>query len=231
MFASTCTSGENRPSGCPRKTASPCRVRGLKSGSCGCAHPNWSAMATGDSPLVLDDKGRLYLQRLYRDERQLAEALRSRALAEPSPFSITRADEVGPLLERYFKGPPPDGGPDWQKVAAVATILKKLCIISGAPGTGKTTTVAKILGVLLEMTLPRPLRIHLCTPTGKAAARLGGGLGRGQPPIGLPSRCRCNPRRFGALYHPPPSGSPTGGRGKGISLSRRQSPAHRSGRP
>jgi exodeoxyribonuclease V alpha subunit len=141
----------------------------------------------GDSPLVLDDKGRLYLQRLYRDERQLAEALRSRALAQPPTFSITRPDEVGPLLKRYFKGSDPDKGPDWQKVAAVVTILKRLCIISGAPGTGKTTTVAKMLGVLLEMTLPHPLRIHLCTPTGKAAARLGEALAEASRQLDCPA--------------------------------------------
>jgi len=142
----------------------------------------------GECPLVLDRKGRVYLQRLYRDEQQLAGLLRQRALAESPP--PPRPDEVGLLLERYFGSCAHEGGPedptDWQKVAVLVTILKRLCIISGAPGTGKTTTVAKILGVLLEMRLPQPLRIHLCAPTGKAAARLGEALGQASRNLDCP---------------------------------------------
>lgn len=129
-----------------------------------------------DRPLVIDDRGRVYLQRLYRDEQQLAAALRRRALAESPPFPAVPTDGVPRLLDRYFPGPLPEDQPDWQKIAALVTLSKRLCIISGAPGTGKTTTVAKILGVLLELAHPCSLRIHLCTPTGKAAARLGAAL-------------------------------------------------------
>jgi exodeoxyribonuclease V alpha subunit len=85
-------------------------------------------------------------------------------------------NNCAPLLNRYFGNSPSDGSPDWQKIAAAITLLKRLCIISGAPGTGKTTTVAKFLGVLIEWTRETPLRIHLCAPTGKAAARLGASL-------------------------------------------------------
>ena len=140
----------------------------------------------GNRPLVLDDKGRVYLQRLYRDEQNLAADLRHRALAERPPVPITRPHEVRTLLERYFGGSDKKVGPDWQKVAAVVTILKRLCIISGAPGTGKTTTVAKLLGALLEMTCPDSLRIHLCTPTGKAAARLGAALAEASRQLDCP---------------------------------------------
>jgi len=125
-----------------------------------------------ERPIVLDDKGRVYLQRLYREEQYLAGALRQRALGEQPPWPIVRPDAMPVLLERYFGRPGHRITPDQQQLAAVVTILKRLCIISGAPGTGKTTTVAKILGMLLEMAHPHPLRIHLCTPTGKAAARL-----------------------------------------------------------
>ena len=45
-------------------------------------------------------------------------------------------------------------------------------IITGGPGTGKTTTVAKILNLIIAYTGNTKLRIHLCAPTGKAAARL-----------------------------------------------------------
>lgn len=64
---------------------------------------------------------------------------------------------------------------DWQKVAVVMSMLKPFLIISGGPGTGKTTTVAKIL-VLNQMISARPLRIALAAPTGKAAGRMGEAL-------------------------------------------------------
>lgn len=62
-------------------------------------------------------------------------------------------------------------GINLQKVAAAFAALKHLCIISGGPGTGKTTTVTKVLLLLCALS-PRPLNIGLCAPTGKAAARL-----------------------------------------------------------
>ena len=64
---------------------------------------------------------------------------------------------------------------DWQKVAVVMSMLKPFLIISGGPGTGKTTTVAKIL-VLNQMISDRPLRVALAAPTGKAAGRMGEAL-------------------------------------------------------
>lgn len=64
---------------------------------------------------------------------------------------------------------------NWQKVAVVMSMIKPFLIISGGPGTGKTTTVAKIL-VLNQMISERPLRIALAAPTGKAAGRMGEAL-------------------------------------------------------
>jgi exodeoxyribonuclease V alpha subunit len=125
-----------------------------------------------DRPLVLDHRGRLYLQRLFQDERFLAASICRRAMAESPPLPAISHDDAHILLDRYFHDPLDEDSPDWQKVAALVAVLKRLCIVSGAPGTGKTTTVARILGVLLEMAPPQPFRIHLCTPTGKAAARL-----------------------------------------------------------
>jgi exodeoxyribonuclease V alpha subunit len=127
-------------------------------------------------PLVCDRHGRVYLQRLYRHEQQLAQRLCRRAASAGQTLSQEQMKQLRSLLNRYFGNPPSDGSPDWQKIAAAITLLKRLCIISGAPGTGKTTTVAKFLGVLIEWTQETPLRIHLCAPTGKAAARLGASL-------------------------------------------------------
>ena len=61
---------------------------------------------------------------------------------------------------------------NWQIVASVTAILKKFCVISGGPGTGKTFTVAKVLALFLEQAEGKKLRIFLSAPTGKAAARL-----------------------------------------------------------
>ncbi|MDQ3774096.1 MAG: exodeoxyribonuclease V subunit alpha, partial [Pseudomonadota bacterium] len=71
---------------------------------------------------------------------------------------------------------PHEGGvrPDWQKTAAATALLRHLCIVSGGPGTGKTTTVVKVLALLLA--LHPALRVALAAPTGKAAARLQGSL-------------------------------------------------------
>ena len=139
------------------------------------ASPMVSRAANG-GPLVCDAQGRVYLQRLYQDERQLARLVRHRASAVCPTILQDRQDRIRLLMSRYFGDPHADAAPDWQKIAAAVCLLKRLCIISGAPGTGKTTTVAKILAILLELAMDSPPRIHLCAPTGKAAARLGSAL-------------------------------------------------------
>jgi exodeoxyribonuclease V alpha subunit len=64
---------------------------------------------------------------------------------------------------------------DWQRVAAILSIIKPFLIISGGPGTGKTTTVARIIA-LHQMISAKPLKIALAAPTGKAASRMGEAL-------------------------------------------------------
>ena len=71
-----------------------------------------------------------------------------------------------------------DDGPDWQKVACALAARSRFAVVTGGPGTGKTTTVVKLLALLQHLALAgadgrvRPLRIRLAAPTGKAAARL-----------------------------------------------------------
>jgi exodeoxyribonuclease V alpha subunit len=127
-----------------------------------------SALAT---PLVLDAAGRLYLRRYWEHQARLATAIRTRALAEAPPVDDGCLAEG---LVRLFK-PHVAGGPDWQRIAAAVAVLRRFCVISGGPGTGKTHTVVRILALLVEQGLRSAGRAPKCTllaPTGKAAARL-----------------------------------------------------------
>ncbi|HRD65521.1 MAG TPA: exodeoxyribonuclease V subunit alpha [Candidatus Competibacter sp.] len=133
-------------------------------------------------PLILDRRGRLYLYRYWGYERQLADDLLQRASADPDEVDEAqlRAD-----LDRLFPHPPQLIGPDWQKVAAAVAALKRICVISGGPGTGKTSTVLRILALLSGQAGGRPLRVALAAPTGKAAARLQESIRAAKPGLGL----------------------------------------------
>ncbi|MCU0809162.1 MAG: exodeoxyribonuclease V subunit alpha [Candidatus Contendobacter sp.] len=149
-------------------------------------------------PLVLDRRGRLYLYRYWEYEHQLAEYLLRRAGETPATVDEARlrAD-----LDRLFPRHPQLIGPDWQKVAAAVAALKRVCVISGGPGTGKTSTVLKILALLTGQSGERPLRIALAAPTGKAAARLQEAIRAAKPTLGLePDRLAQIPEEASTLH-------------------------------
>ncbi len=125
---------------------------------------------TSPTPLVFDGDARLYLFRYFDYQRRLAEDLRRRARQQHAP-----APDLGVLLEQLFA---PVGGfvadPRQREAAAVAS-LRGLTVLSGGPGTGKTTTVVRMLALLQTLALRErgsPLRVALAAPTGKAAARM-----------------------------------------------------------
>lgn len=109
--------------------------------------------------------GRLYLSRYFRFEQQVAAWLQQASL----PI-VTSADtpELAQQLRQLFT---PQTDVDWQAVAVATACDGRFTLISGGPGTGKTTTVTKLLALLVAQS-EQPLLIRLAAPTGKAAARL-----------------------------------------------------------
>lgn len=137
-----------------------------------------SAVSDGSraTPLVLAPEGRLYLKRYADYERRLAAAVEQRLGVGSSidePFLRQR-------IEHWFGGTP-RLPLDQQQVAVFMALRQRLAVISGGPGTGKTTTVAKMLLLLQEHARHRgtSLKIQLLAPTGKAAQRLTESLEQG----------------------------------------------------
>lgn len=118
------------------------------------------------TPLTLDDGNRLYMSRNYDYETRLASQILQRV--SRNGYS---ASEIKPALSLLFDGENGDEA-DWQKVAVAAAALKKICVISGGPGTGKTFTVVKIISLLQMLEPGKSVRFGLAAPTGKAAGRL-----------------------------------------------------------
>lgn len=119
-------------------------------------------------PLILDDRGRLYLYRYWEYETRVAAEIRRRAQEAPAPLDDGRVRSV---LRRVFP-PREEGGTDWQKVAVAVCLLRRFAVIAGGPGTGKTHTVGRLITAIRELAAGAPPRILLAAPTGKAAARL-----------------------------------------------------------
>jgi len=111
---------------------------------------------------------RLYLRRAWAAEQTIRQRITQRlALACDVP------GDLQPRLDALFPQAniPTDAKPDMQRLACEVAAQNRITLITGGPGTGKTTTVVKLLALLVG-TASRDLRIHLAAPTGKAAARL-----------------------------------------------------------
>ncbi|MDN0095941.1 exodeoxyribonuclease V subunit alpha [Yersinia rohdei] len=138
---------------------------------------NSAAISDGSqpTPLVLQND-RLYLQRMWQYEGDVVRFIAS----DNSATFINETREVNETLlretlDRLFGVAGTEV--DWQKVAAAVAATRRISVISGGPGTGKTTTVAKLLTALIQLSQGQRLRIQLAAPTGKAAARLTESLG------------------------------------------------------
>ena len=127
-------------------------------------------------PLILDPAGRLYLNRYFLYEKELAERILQFIHAPENVFAPQKEEFNGIISYFHLDPEKPVEYVDWQKFAAYLAGISPLTIITGGPGTGKTTVVAAVLALILEKyvkdspgTFPK---ILLCAPTGKAQSRL-----------------------------------------------------------
>jgi exodeoxyribonuclease V alpha subunit len=134
--------------------------------------PQLDVVAAIDAPLVLDN-GLLYLRRYREYERRLAAGLQRLAAMRAPTAGI---EALAPVFAALF---PDAGAGDAQARAAAVALLRPLLLVTGGPGTGKTTTIARLLLLLLaqarQASLPSP-RIALAAPTGRAAERMADSL-------------------------------------------------------
>jgi exodeoxyribonuclease V alpha subunit len=151
-------------------------------------------------PFVLDRAGRLYLRRSFEDQRRLAQLVRRRVAAPdlvaaagmepgavaPGSGAETDSSAIAARIARLA----PEEGRGWQatREALRRGLARPLLIVTGGPGTGKTTLVVRLLALLVEQATREgraPPSIRLLAPTGKAAAAMSAALVRGRDQLEL----------------------------------------------
>jgi exodeoxyribonuclease V alpha subunit len=126
------------------------------------------------TPLVLDH-GFIYLYRYWSYQQRLTQQIRSRLSFIDT--NTTQRNWIKQRLAHYFSldNANHKNEINWQQSAAALALISRFLIISGGPGTGKTTTITRILALLIEQhqhTKQAPLCFSLAAPTGKAAMRM-----------------------------------------------------------
>ena len=124
------------------------------------------------SPMVVSyqDTGpaqRVYLRRAWQAEQSIQASMQMRLAHH---FEVPHDSDE--MLNQLFGSQSPET--DWQRIACAKALRSGLTLITGGPGTGKTTTVVRLLALLQRASNDKhnTLRIHLAAPTGKAASRL-----------------------------------------------------------
>ena len=149
------------------------------------ANPTLVSDAEGTTPLVLVGT-RLYLRRYWQYEKNVREGIADRLRRPPALNGPEHVAMLRSTLDVLFTRDAADrsGHANWQKLACALAARSAFSIVTGGPGTGKTTTVVRLLALLQSIALRtgtragadaptgRALRIRLAAPTGKAAARL-----------------------------------------------------------
>lgn len=143
----------------------------------------------GDYKPLIIDKGFLYLHRYFSYQQLLAEGIHTRITASQSQEKTNWKEN---RLDYYFEKNTDKESkePNWQRVAAERALQSSFLVLSGGPGTGKTTTISRILCLLIEQFLAQKkggqFQIALAAPTGKAAVRMMDALRHAQQLVNLP---------------------------------------------
>lgn len=122
-----------------------------------------------EKPLIMSET-HAWLARYWLYEQRLSEVILRLMADKPKHNLQTVTQALQQDLDRYF--PAQNQTIDWQKIAACLVLQNGFSIISGGPGTGKTTTITRILALLVQHLEIEPSRILLAAPTGKAAMRM-----------------------------------------------------------
>jgi len=127
----------------------------------------------GKAPFIYIND-RLYLQRYFQYEHQIVNSIGSFVNAGNELIEERRTElrDIKDFIVSHFRSEDvkTGNGPDYQLIAALQAYQNNFSIITGGPGVGKTTSIKKLLTILLKV---KPdLRVALCAPTGKAAQRM-----------------------------------------------------------
>ena len=128
-----------------------------------------------NSPLVLIAQ-RLYLRRPYSAEQTILQSLQMR-----NAQTVTSPPQLPVLLDALFPDSLHNRNSDLQRRACEVAAQGSFTLITGGPGTGKTTTVTRLLALLMRVAQDQGAalpRLKLAAPTGKAASRLTQSIGR-----------------------------------------------------
>lgn len=122
------------------------------------------------APIIYDNDGRLYMQKNYHYETVIVDRLGELMRGTNKPD----IDFVKKVIDRLCGETSESDEIDWQRIAVALSLIKRFVVITGGPGTGKTTTAAKIMAAILTIAKDKGVNksIAICAPTGKAASRL-----------------------------------------------------------
>jgi exodeoxyribonuclease V alpha subunit len=150
-----------------------------------CTYENDQYLPSKQPFVICND--RLYLQRYFAYETLILQRINSFLITEAEAFYSRKqqlqahADFIKALFAPGGQSKENLPQSDWQLAAAMTGMLNNFTIITGGPGTGKTTTVAKILAILYK--LNPDLKVVLAAPTGKASARIAESIKNAKLPV------------------------------------------------
>ncbi|MEZ5534098.1 MAG: AAA family ATPase [Thiolinea sp.] len=155
--------------------------------------------AAGEYAPLIIEHGHIWLNRYWQYEHRLAESLRQRL--HSLPLSQEQHTAIQQRLQDWYPHTAAGDTTDWQQHAVAMAACSRFLIISGGPGTGKTTTVTRLLWLLIEQLQTNPKRILLAAPTGKAAMRLQESIRQAKTALNIPAELAAQiPEQAGTLH-------------------------------